>query len=160
MPSDPSAPPPAADDWVVWLNEAPLGLSPEVRKVRLGADRILVHYQPGRRSLVLTAAEWRVLQRFQGARPVPVVLRELLGEQVCPPLRDFYELVAQALRAGILTAAGRPPPPAVAPTRWPLRLPGGFARGLALLAMPSAVGGLMLRPLGALPAWADALAGG
>jgi len=128
------------------LNRAVVALSPEARTFKLRSDRLLAKYQPGRRYLVLTPGQWELLQRFGAGRPVPEVLKEAIAAQRCPSLREFYELVAQSVDAGILQTGAWPVPARVEPSTWPLRLPGAVARWGALVAILAAGVVLALRP--------------
>jgi CRP-like cAMP-binding protein len=128
------------------LNAASLRLSPDVRAVQKGTDRVILKYQPGRTYLVVTSAQWAVLQEFSPARTAPDVLRSLMAGQRCPPLREFYELLIKAVRGGMLQADGLPVPAAVIPSRWPLKIPGALVRWATLLALVAVAVVFFLKP--------------
>ncbi|SDR66012.1 cyclic nucleotide-binding domain-containing protein [Opitutus sp. GAS368] len=154
MPLSPESPPPAGD-LAPLLNQAVLRLSPDLRTAELSADRLAVKYVPGRRYLVLTPQQWALLQEFGPGRTVTQVLCAVISAQRCPSLREFYELVVKAVRAGILQADVTPPPPAVAPAKWALRLNGALLRWTTLVFGLGAVVCLLRRPvyLPQHPAW-------
>ncbi len=137
------------------FNRAVVALSPDVRTVKLRPDRLLAKYQAGRRYLVLTPAQWSLLQQFGAGRTVSEVLKEAIVAQRCPSLREYYELVAQAVDAGILQTPAWPVPAAVEPAKWPLRLPGALVRWGAMLSILTAGVVLALRPalMPAEPGW-------
>jgi hypothetical protein len=116
MPLSPEPPPPPAD-LAPLLNHAELRLSPDLKTVVLSAERVAVKYVPGRRYLVLTPKQWGMLQEFGAGRTVTQVLCAAIAAQRCPSLREFYELVVKAVRAGILLTAVVPVPAAVAPAK-------------------------------------------
>lgn len=143
-----SAPPtssPAKPELGAILNGEVLRLSPETRTAKLSADRLILKYQPTPAYLVVSAGQWAILGRFSTGRSVPEVLRSLMTEQSCPPLRDFYELLIKAVRAGFLQTPVQPLPPPTLPAKWPLRLPGGSVLGwVVLAALLAGVGRIVL----------------
>src|SRR3954470_22950736 len=92
----------AAGDLAPLLNQAVLRLSPDLKVATLSDDRLAVKYVPGRQYLVLAPKQWEMLQAFAPGRTVPQVLCTAIAAQRCPSLREFYELVVKAVRAGIL----------------------------------------------------------
>lgn len=137
--------PPAAVDLAQLLNHAVLRLSGEVRSAKLRPDRQVVKYSPGHRYLVLTPKQWELLQQFGAGSTVTRVLCAAITVQRCPSLREFYELVVKAVRAGILQTDAQTPPPAVAPARWPLRIYGAVIRWTAVIFLAGAGVSLALR---------------
>ncbi len=146
MPLSPESPPPAGD-LAPLLNQAVLRLSPDLRTAELAADRLAVKNGPGRRYLVLAPGQWALLQEFGPGRTVTQVLCAVISTQRCPSLREFYELVVKAARAGILQTDVLPPPAAVAPAKWRLKLNGTFVRWTTLIFGLAAVVCLFLRPV-------------
>lgn len=136
------------------LNQAVLRLNPDVKVAELRTDRLAVKSVQCRRYVVLAPKQWEMLQVFGQGRTVTQVLCLAIGAQRCPSLREFYELVVKAVRAGILLADIVPPPPAVPPARWPVRINGTFIRWLTLLAAVAATVFLWRRGVERLPeAW-------
>ncbi len=137
------------------LNQSVLQLSPDVRVAKVSADRVALKYQPGRQYLVVTPQQWSTLQEFKGGRKVTDVLCELISGQRSPSLRELYELVVKAVRAGVLQTAAWPVPAAEIPVNWQLRLKGKVVRWLTGLALVAAIVSLVLRPahLPAQPWW-------
>jgi cAMP-dependent protein kinase regulator len=124
----------AAGDLAPLLNQAGLRLSPDLKVAELSGDRLAVKYVPGRRYLVLAPKQWEMLQVFGAGKTVTQVLCAAIAAQRCPSLREFYELVVKAVRAGILLTEVVPAPPPVPVSRWSLRINGTFMRWLTLLA--------------------------
>lgn len=156
MKSQPSPEPsPAAAELATLLNRAMLRLSPQLRVTDIAKERKAVKYQPGRRYLVLAPKQWALLQEFGAGRTVPQVLTAAIEAQRCPSLREFYELVVKAVRAGILQTDITPPPPADPPTPWRLRVKGIFVRWTTVVFAVGAVVSLLLFPvrLPQNPAW-------
>jgi CRP-like cAMP-binding protein len=148
MPTSPETLP--AGDLAPLLNQAVLRLSPDVKVAELSPDRLAVKYVPGRRIVVMNPAQWALVQRFGAGQTVTQVLCAAIAAQRCPSLRDFYELVIKAVRAGILQTPAVPVPPEVTPAKWP-RLNGTFVRWLTLLFAAGAAGSLFWRKVQLLP---------
>ncbi len=138
---------PAAGDLAALLNHSVLRLGGNVRVVKLRQDRLVVKYLPGRRYLVMTPRQWGVLQEFGEGRTVTSILCAAIANQGCPSFREFYALVVQAVRAGILETEGQPLPAEVAATRWRLRLNGTAVRWIAVACMVATGISLSLRPV-------------
>ncbi|MBI2496828.1 MAG: cyclic nucleotide-binding domain-containing protein [Opitutae bacterium] len=133
---------------VALLTTDRLVLSADLRTGKARDDRLTVKYQPGRRYLVCTPAQWQLLQEFAApGRTVPDLLLELIPEGRCPPLRGFYELVARAHQAGVLQAEGRPVPSLQPPADWALKLGGPAGRWLCLIALAAGTIAPLLRPV-------------
>jgi CRP-like cAMP-binding protein len=148
----PTEPLSAAGDLAPLLNQAVLRLSPDLKVAELSPDRVAVKYVPGRREVVMTPAQWALVQRFgQVGQTVTQVLCAAIAAQRCPSLRDFYELVVKAAQAGILQAPGVPVPPAEPAAKWSLRLNGTFVRWLTLLFAIGAAASLLWRRVQLLP---------
>jgi len=121
------------------LNQATLALNPAVRTAKYSHDRLVVKNEAAGRTIVVTPAQWELLQQFQPPRTAAATLIALVSVQRCPVLSQFYELVVQAAQAGILLSDRQPPPPDVAASRWPLKFPGMLARGLTVVSLGFAV---------------------
>ncbi|MSU46254.1 MAG: hypothetical protein EXS42_03800 [Lacunisphaera sp.] len=145
--SSPSPEPPVTGEIATLLNQAVQRLSPEVLTAKLHTDRLVVKYPAGRRYLVLTPKQGEMLQEFGAGRTVTAVLCAAISAQRCPPLREFYELVVKAVRAGILQTDTQPLPQTILPAKWSLRLSGSLLGGTsAMLALGAGVS-LSLHPL-------------
>lgn len=145
MTASPSDPAPA--ELGALLNRAVLHLSPNVKATTLTKERIVLKYQPGRRTLVVTPWQWGVLQTFKDGKTVTAVLCDLIAGQRNPSLRELYELVIKAACAGILQAPEHPVPPEEKPVNWRLRLNGTAVRWLTLGAGLVAAVSLFLQPV-------------
>lgn len=140
------------------LTAVPLHLDPAVRPGMKIGGVFAVKQPAGPAYLRLTSADWTVLAEFGRPSKVPEVLRRLLEQRSCPPLRDFYEVILKAHRAGILRE-GEVSAPAPHPVRWlrsgdvwPRRL--GWVAGLAGFAFALVPGPApSLAPLDLLAGW-------
>ncbi len=147
MPTSQPAQPAAAGEVAPLLNHSVLRLSREVRSGKLRPAILVVKYQPGCRYLVLTPRQWELLQEFGGGRTVTSVLCATIEVQYCPPLREFYELVVKAVRAGILQSDSHPLPPNDAATRWPVHVSGAIVRWATVAVIAAAGVSLALHPV-------------
>lgn len=84
---------------------------------------------------MVTRAQLDILQEFKNGKTAPEVLCSLLSARQSPPLREYYELLLKATRAGILKAADQPEPPAKPAAIWPVRMQGKLGRFFALTSM-------------------------
>jgi CRP-like cAMP-binding protein len=141
----------AAGDIAPLLNKAVLRLSPDLKTAVLAEDRLAVKFVPGRSYLVLTPKQWEMLQAFGPGRTVTQVLCAAIAAQRCPSLREFYELVVKAVRAGVLAADGVPGPAPVAAANWRVRIPGAAVRWLTLVGLLGMGAALWWRGLPRLP---------
>jgi hypothetical protein len=57
---------------------------------------------PARRYLTVTLDQWNLLRNFSAPATVPDVLRAVILNRTCVPLREYYELILKAQRAGVL----------------------------------------------------------
>ncbi|MEJ1971527.1 MAG: cyclic nucleotide-binding domain-containing protein [Lacunisphaera sp.] len=98
--------------------------------------------------LVITRRQWHLLQEFGlgPGRTIRELLCLLIEDRYDPELRELYELVVKAARAGVLQSEQYPGPAPVAPIKWLFPLPGGLLRGLAILTLLAAVAGMALHP--------------
>lgn len=124
-----------------------LRLSDGFRVQDYGGDRLVVKHEESRHYLVLTAAQWKALQRFGAGRTVPDVLLELIASRECLPLREFYELVVKGWRRGFLRDERTAPPPPVPSTDWAGRVRGSVARTAALTGLGALIFAVASRPM-------------
>ena len=119
----------------------------EPRLVRGGTVRgtFALKRPASRTYLVVSELQGRVLEEFAQPRTVPEVLETCIRKRSCPALRDFYDLVLKAHRAGILRSEelGAEGPRATRweTLRWLLPLPRDFAlffAGIGFLATAAA----------------------
>ena len=100
----PSGPTEAAQqpELPVLLSGTTLYLAPEVRTAHARAGLLVAKNVADRRYLFMKHEHWQLLKRFADGQTVPDVLCDIISENRCPPLRDFYELVMKAHESGIL----------------------------------------------------------
>ncbi len=108
----------AHPDQSTLLTVAVISLTKDLRLSAAHAGRMMVKYQPGRRYLSLNPLQWTVLKSFEGGRTVPAALKHLVHERGCIPLHEYYELILQALEAGVLQTPGYPVPAPIPPVPW------------------------------------------
>lgn len=99
--------------------------------------------------LVVDERQGRVLSEFTQLKTVPEVLEACIRKRSCPALREFYDLILKAHRAGVLRSEelGAAGPAAVLrpPVRWFLPLPASFALGAAMAGLAALVGVALFR---------------
>lgn len=118
------------------LTAVTLHLDPAVRSGSAIREVFTVSQPAVPAYLRVTKADWTVLAEFERPAKVPEVLRRMLDRRNCPPLREFYEVVLKAHRAGILREEPMPDTP-LKPVRWP-RIGAGWPRAFGLLAAAGA----------------------
>jgi CRP-like cAMP-binding protein len=130
-------------------------LAAGARGVPVRESRVAVRHDPSRTQIVVTPAQWRILENFAHGTTVPKVLCGLIEAQCCPPLREYYELILKATRSRLLLAAGQGEPDHVAPAKWPVSLKGKIVRWPAVVLILGAIGAVFWRklPLPADPLW-------
>ena len=134
-----------------------LKLNPDVQRAEAAEDTYILKNIPARRYLTVTTEQWNLLRNFSNPATVPDVMRAVLLNRSCVPLREFYELILKAQRAGILRMAQQIEP-VVTASRWPLSLSPTIPLVLTLLSLIGAVVSLALRPFPLHPwppAWMD-----
>lgn len=136
------------------LITARLRIAPSIRRSSNRHGCILLRAAGGTRQLVLTQAQSIILMDgFAQPITVPEVLVRLLGDNRCPPLNEYYELVLQAKAAEVLLMEDEAPAPSLA-SRWWVRLPPRIALFLARPILLLAVGTLVVAPRPWIaPAW-------
>jgi CRP-like cAMP-binding protein len=98
--------------------------------------------------LTIDRLQLGALLAFSKPTTVPEVLRNLIVERKCPALRDFYELVLKAQRAGVLQMGPNAVNPQV-PLLWKFSLPPKVAEWLGGVLIGSGILALALVP----PRW-------
>ncbi|MDB6127572.1 MAG: hypothetical protein JWM35_1468 [Verrucomicrobia bacterium] len=115
------------------LSSATLKLAPDLRTTRTRGNLLAVHNPADRRYLVIPQSQWEFLELFSEGATVSSVLCEIISENHCPPLREFYELVVKAYQHSVLLVEGRPPPNFTRPSSWRFALPPEGARMASLI---------------------------
>lgn len=105
--------------------------------------------------LVVDALQAQVLETFAQPKNVPAALETCIRQRTCPPLREFYDLILKAHRAGILRSeeigAAGPPPAEHAPVRWWVPIPPVFVLPLFGAALLATIVFAFLRPANPAP---------
>lgn len=82
--------------------------------IKLGEPRnefLVIKNVPHRTYLTVTRDQWKVLQRFREGTTVSQLLPDLILDRACPPLRELYELILQAVQSRVLEYEGMEPAP-------------------------------------------------
>ncbi len=103
------------------LTAQTLKLNPDLRRADVTGDVFVVKNVPARKYLTVSVNQWNLLRNFGNPATVPDVLRAVIMNRTCLPLREYYELVLKAHRAGVLHAA-KQAEPEVRASRWVLPL--------------------------------------
>jgi CRP-like cAMP-binding protein len=84
------------------LTAQTLRLNPNVQRADMPGGVCVLKNVPARRYLTVTLDQWNLLRNFDTPATVPDVLRAVILNRTCLPLREFYELILKAQRAGVL----------------------------------------------------------
>jgi len=84
------------------LTAQTLRLNPNVQRADMPGGICVLKNVPARRYLTVTLDQWNLLRNFATPATVPDVLRAVILNRTCLPLREYYELVLKAQRAGVL----------------------------------------------------------
>jgi len=90
------------------LTAQTLRLNPHVLRAGTVGTAFVVKNAANRKYLTVTAEQWNLLRNFVNPATVPDVLRAVILNRTCLPLREYYELVLKALRAGVLLVDRQP----------------------------------------------------
>lgn len=110
---------------------------------------------PARRYLTVTLDQWNLLRNFATAGTVPDVLRAVILNRSCLPLREYYELILKAQRVGVLKLERQTEPEARA-RRWAVPLNAWVPIVLGWVSLIAAVALLATQPFH----WPSPLPGG
>lgn len=133
-----------------------LALNPDIQRGWVARQAFVIKNTPAQTYLSVSAAQAVVLQAFAEPSTVPEALTRLLRSRDCLPLREFYELVVKAHKAGVLCAgASRAPLRKTIP--WPA-VRGGLVLWPAVLATVAALASLVARAPGVPSGWPPVLA--
>jgi CRP-like cAMP-binding protein len=84
------------------LTAQTLRLNPNIMRADVSGASFVVKNSANRKYLTISAEQWNLLRNFSNPATVPDVLRAVILTRSSLPLREYYELVLKALRAGIL----------------------------------------------------------
>lgn len=141
------------------LIAAELALAPNVRVAEYAPGVLVVKNETARSYLTMTPDQWQALRAFGEGRTVPQVVFRNITDRVCPPLREFYEVVVKAQQAGVLLVNGLAGPRPVPAAEWNFQAPPRVVRVGALVAIVAGLVASILRPMQA-PESVLALLGG
>ncbi len=84
------------------LTAQTLRLNPDLQRADAPGDVFVVKNVPGRKYLTVSLEQWSLLLNFANPATVPDVLRAVILNRTCLPLREYYELILKAYHAGVL----------------------------------------------------------
>ena len=134
------------------LTAQTLRLNPDLQRADVPGDVFVVKNVPGRKYLTISTDQWNLLRNFTAPATVPDVLRTVILNRTCLPLREYYELVLKANRAGVLKLTGETDPD-IRACRWWLSLNPWVPIFLAFASVVTAVVCLAIRPFPMPGAW-------
>jgi len=136
------------------LTAQTLRLNPHILRADVSGAVFVVKNGVNRKYVTLTAEQWSLLRNFANPATAPDVLRAVILNRTCLPLREYYELILKALHAGILRvdrqAEGENQSAA---SRWSMTLGPLLTLVLTLLATIFAVVLMVIRPFPWPSAW-------
>jgi CRP-like cAMP-binding protein len=103
------------------LTAQTLRLNPNVQRADMPGGICVLKNVPARRYLTVTLDQWNLLRNFATPATVPDVLRAVILNRTCVPLREYYELILKAQRTGVLRLERQTEPDERA-RRWALPL--------------------------------------
>jgi CRP-like cAMP-binding protein len=127
------------------LTAQTLRLNPDLRRADAAGEVFVVKNIPSRKYLTVSMEQWNLLRNFANPATVPDVLRAVILNRTCLPLREYYELVLKAHRAGVLQSQHQLHPQARA-VRWFLSLNAWIPIFFTVLSLAAAIALLALRP--------------
>jgi CRP-like cAMP-binding protein len=129
------------------LTAQTLRLNPQVMRADVSGTTFVVKNAVNRKYLTVTGEQWNLLRNFSNPATVPDVLRAVILNRTCLPLREFYELILKALRAGILKIDRQTDTePQVLPCRWPVSLSPKLPLVLSWMSAVTALVMIVVRP--------------
>ncbi len=127
------------------LTAQTLRLNPNVQRADMSGGVSVLKNVPARRYLTVTLDQWNLLRNFATPATVPDVLRAVILNRSCVPLREYYELILKAQRAGVLRLERQTEPDERA-RRWAVPLNAWVPIIFGWLSLIAAVTLLITRP--------------
>jgi CRP-like cAMP-binding protein len=127
------------------LTAQTLKLNPNVQRADMPGGVSVLKNVPARRYLTVTLDQWNLLRNFATPATVPDVLRAVILNRSCVPLREYYELILKAQKAGVLRLERQTEPEERA-RRWAVPLNAWIPIILGWTSVVAAVILLMTRP--------------
>ena len=111
------------------LRFATLALAENMEQGVVRDGRLTIKNTITQQYLTVSVAQRALLERFKHPQRVPDLLPQLIYDRACPSLKEFYELILQAVAVGVLDDknAIRKPVSAVQATNWRFLLNGWCA---------------------------------
>ena len=134
------------------LTTEQLKLSTELQRGWCSRGCFVIKNVPAQAYMAVSREQAVVLEVFGEGSTVPDVFARLLRERRCPPLREFYELVLKAVRAGVLVS-GPSRKPHRSALNWPGWQPGPGALWPVVASTVAALVGLAWRSLETTGIW-------
>jgi CRP-like cAMP-binding protein len=128
------------------LTAQSLRLNPNIQRADMPGGVCVLKNVPARRYLTVTLDQWNLLRNFSTPATVPEVLRAVILNRTCLPLREYYELILKAQRAGVLRLERQTEPDERA-RRWAIPLNGWLSTLLGWASLAAAVTLLISEPI-------------
>ncbi|HEU5079513.1 MAG TPA: cyclic nucleotide-binding domain-containing protein [Opitutaceae bacterium] len=142
------------------LTAQTLRLNPDLQRADAPGNVFVIKNVPARKYLTVSAEQWNLLRNFANPANVPDVLRAVILNRTCLPLREFYELILKAFHAGILEIS-REGEPRSRVAAWPISLTPWVPIVLTAFSLGAAIALLATqpfpRPTGSLSDWVTSL---
>lgn len=138
------------------LTAQTLKLNPDLQKADVPGDVFVMKNVPGRKYLTVSSAQWNLLRNFANPATVPDVLRAVILNRTCLPLREYYELILKAYHAGVLKAPGEPEAD-VRACRWLISLSPWIPIVLTIVSVVTAVTCLAIKPFPMPGVWPQSM---
>jgi CRP-like cAMP-binding protein len=134
------------------LTAQTLRLNPHLQRAELPGGICVLKNVPARRYLTVSLDQWNLLRHFDNSATVPEVLRAVIQNRTCLPLREYYELILKAQRAGVLRHERQSEPEERA-RRWAVPLSAWVPIVLGWASLVAAVTLLITQPPALPSAW-------
>jgi CRP-like cAMP-binding protein len=129
------------------LTAQTLRLNPYIVRGEVPGSAFVIKNGANRKYLTITAEQWNLLRNFANPATVPDVLRAVILTRSSLPLREYYELILKALRAGILRVDRQPETDSNAlASRWAVTLGPSLPLVLTWISAAAALALLATRP--------------
>ncbi len=95
-----------------------LQLNSQLERADMPGGVMVLKNVPTRKYLTVTYEQWNMLRNFANPATAPDVLRAVILNRTCLPLREYYELIIKAQKAGILETSRQTNSPLALARSW------------------------------------------
>lgn len=105
------------------LSELEFSLSNDLEEAVVEKGLVMLKHIPSKKYMLVTSDQLLVLKRFRHKQSVSRLIPALIEDRKCPPLRELYELILQAMKTGVLESEKiRPTRHRAIAAEWELKL--------------------------------------